>query len=124
MDRNRLFFYRVSEVALPSPMSVRPAGFHEYFPCSECGYGCSTAEDYENHLITGHQYSKRKAKTTVNVSKWRHSMCRDCWNDKHKNVSSVGHEVPQRFRKWEMCCFCGKRHKDGINSRTNPESRD
>ena len=80
-------------------MSSYPVGFHEHFPCTECGYACCSVEAYEKHLIEGQKYSKRKAKASVTDSLWRHSMCRDCWNDKHKGVSSVGHEVPERFRQ-------------------------
>lgn len=45
----------------------------------------------------------------------RHSMCRNCWNKSWPGLSSVGHEVPPRFRVRDVCCFCLKEHKSGIS---------
>jgi hypothetical protein len=98
--------------------------FHQSVPCTECGQGCATYATYERHLAEEHGFSKRKLHAAALRAKWRHSMCRDCWVRRYRKKSSVGHEVPQRCRVWETCCFCGKRHKDGIVSRTNPNNRD
>jgi hypothetical protein len=55
---------------------------------------------------------------------YRHSMCRKCWNKHRPHTSSVGHEIPPRFRVWETCCFCLERHKSGIRVSKNPGSRE
>jgi hypothetical protein len=119
-----LFLVRSCRGIIGFGMNSRPVTFHEHFPCTVCGYGCETLEKYEQHLAKEHLFSKRKTKASLTDSLRRHSMCRDCWNSRYKGKSSVGHEVPQRFRRWEKCCFCGNTHKDGIVAHTPPDRRD
>ncbi len=98
--------------------------FHERIRCNECLYHSSNMQEYEQHLAVAHEYSKRKIKAAVTRYLRQHSMCRDCWKTHYGRLSSVGHETPQKFRIWETCCFCGKRHKDGINEDTSPDRHD
>jgi hypothetical protein len=54
---------------------------------------------------------------------YRHSMCRECWRKK-RGGKSVGFETPMNRRIFEVCCFCGSRHKSGIHVPKNPNSRE
>jgi hypothetical protein len=104
-------------------MTRELAKIHDYLSCFECGQKFRP-EEYRKHLVGQHGYSKRKAEDSEATAGWRHSMCRKCWNKQRPHVSSVGHEVPEKFRSWDICCFCGKRHKSGIYARKNPSSRE
>ena len=113
--------YRSSPII--SSMTATSAKVHDQLLCFDCGKKIR-AEEYRRHLTDEHGYSKRRADDSVARATWRHSMCRDCWNRRRPHASSVGHEVPARFRVWDICCFCRKKHKSGLYARTNPTSHE
>lgn len=60
----------------------------------------------------------------MSAGKWHHSVCIDCFR---RRVSKhyTGHQIPDpKFRVWEICCFCLKRHKSGIHIKRNPKNRE
>jgi hypothetical protein len=113
----------IPQLAIISSMTATSAKVHDQLLCFDCGKKIR-ADEYRRHLTDEHGYSKRRADDSVARATWRHSVCRDCWNRRRPHTSSVGHEVPARFRVWDICCFCGKKHKSGLYARTNPSSHE
>jgi hypothetical protein len=94
---------------------------HENLECSQCDEAPPAAA-YRAHLVEKHSFSKHKAQDDYLKALRRHSMCRGCWDKKRRRTSAVGHET--LYRVWKTCCFCGKRHKSGINAYKNPNSNE
>jgi hypothetical protein len=42
-------------------------------------------------------FTTRESMAGMSAGKFRHSMCRACWNKHWPKKSSVGHEVPANF---------------------------
>lgn len=52
------------------------------------------------------------------MSKWRHSICTDCWEKKNPGREPV--RLLNEDAELDVCCFCSKPHSEGIYVRENP----
>jgi hypothetical protein len=53
------------------------------------------------------------------MSKWTHSICTSCWNERNPDRPAI--TLADDFREIEVCCFCGENTRDGIYIRANPD---
>lgn len=51
-------------------------------------------------------------------SKWTHSICQKCWNEKNPDREPV--HLKEEFASQEACCFCGESTSAGIYVRFDP----
>lgn len=51
-------------------------------------------------------------------------MCVECFRKRWRRRKIFPWQVPEKLRKWEICCFCFKRQKSGIHMRKDPGSRE
>jgi hypothetical protein len=56
------------------------------------------------------------------MSKWNHSMCQRCWDEKNPDREAVKIREEYRDETPETCCFCGRLHGSGIYVRHDPDS--
>jgi hypothetical protein len=56
------------------------------------------------------------AKQGCVMSVWNHSLCEDCWDARHSQVSPVRLAPPDR----EPCCICQREHASGIYLELDP----
>jgi hypothetical protein len=60
----------------------------------------------------------------MSAGRWTHSACIECYR-KRIGRFYTGHQIPNpRLRRWEVCCFCGRRHKSGIHIKRNPKNKE
>ena len=52
----------------------------------------------------------------------RHSICLKCFRKRWPNGKYSSYQTPPRFRTWEICCFCPKKHKDGLHKPREPRN--
>lgn len=60
----------------------------------------------------------------MNTSEQRHSMCLKCFRKQWPHGKYSSWQVPVSARTWEVCCFCLKKHKDGIHKPRGRNSSD
>jgi len=60
----------------------------------------------------------------MSAGAWRHSMCLKCFRKRWPRRKFWGWQLPEKLRSWETCCFCSKKHKDGIHMKKDPQSKE
>jgi hypothetical protein len=60
----------------------------------------------------------------MSAGQWRHSMCIKCFRKRWPRRKIWPWQTPENLRQWEICCFCGEAHKDGIHMKKDPRSRE
>lgn len=53
------------------------------------------------------------------MSRWTHPICEQCYTDRDPEREPV--RIKQQYREEETCYFCGKKNKDGIYYRADPD---
>jgi hypothetical protein len=54
------------------------------------------------------------------MSKWTHSICAKCWNERNPDSQAVVIREEYRDEQSEPCCVCGTLHQSGIYQRADP----
>jgi hypothetical protein len=78
----------------------------------------------EQDAIASLMLASLAEKMLGNTSAQRHSVCLKCFRKQWPRGRYSSWQVPGRFRKWEVCCFCLKKHKDGIHKPRGRNSSD
>lgn len=51
---------------------------------------------------------------------WVHSMCLKCFRKRWPHGRYSSWQASSVLRRWEICCFCLQKHKDGIHKDRDP----
>jgi hypothetical protein len=96
----------------------------------------SAAKSKHNDIISDAANADLLAKANARLKKWFakqekleqagwvHSMCLTCFRKRWPHGKYSSWQTPPGFRHWEVCCFCLKKHKDGIRKTRDPLNRE
>jgi hypothetical protein len=54
----------------------------------------------------------------------KHSMCLECFRKRWPHGTYSSYQALKQMRTWEVCCFCLKKHKDGLSINREPRNKE